>query len=223
MEDFVPQPKQYFVVFSPKDFEPAHDQMLRDAFDTCSSRLIHAVIEHGKDGTHPHLNYIVESPRRTDNLRTAIYRALGYDSAQQKDARHLICVKLVKDLPTLVCGYLTKEEEAEILYTTLDIDRMKMDYISASNRFSRSASRKQRLESVTEAEVISMFIEYGLELGGSLTIPDLQAFQCDFVRKRYYCQRISWKRVLEYARLYVELQDPQIEYVEVDQTKIYDV
>lgn len=105
----------WFITISPSNFDLV-DLKVTETLTTCYSEY-HAVLEHGSDGTHPHLHIYVkgDKPERQDNVRNRWKRQLAYPATEK---RFLTVVKC-NDRNQLIGAYLQKEETSEVLWTTI--------------------------------------------------------------------------------------------------------
>lgn len=194
-------PRYLYLVYSPESMSSDDESKITQFLDTKHS-VRHLVLEHGKSGHHPHLNYVLQTNSRPDNVRVSLYRFLGYDKARQRSNRHLIVVKRADDLPQLVCGYLRKEDDAVVICTDLDMAPLEAEYATASRSVStRYLSINPDLHRVNEEQVIIMFMAFIDEHSLDPTKQSLRSFQREYVKRKFYASRISWKKVLNYVTL----------------------
>lgn len=118
----------FFVTISsrPEDYEKVFDIVKSKLIDDDSVKFM--VKEIGKNGTHPHIHYIVESTQRNqDYTRKVInwFKKVGVLGDR------LVRTRTVKDIDGILI-YMNKDEHKEILKNTIQFD---IEKLKAKGRF----------------------------------------------------------------------------------------
>lgn len=95
------------------------------------------VLEHGKLGNNPHFNLIFPTTQTNTNLqklfKNAIYRKHNFELT-----KHSVEIRLVNDLPTLITGYLEKEDEYKVLLNKgFDLEELKKHKVNKPKKIHR--------------------------------------------------------------------------------------
>lgn len=189
-----------FAVYSPPELTEPTTALA--SFQSDKRTLCYCVLEHGSTGDHPHLNLIYNTTSRPCEQREWMYRQLGIPRKEIPQQRYLVHCKNVSDLAMLVCGYLTKEEDAEVIYCHDDFSVASLsDQYKASKKVFRTTSTQKRLLTcVSEVQVFEQALRYFESR--ELSDFEFRRFQKQWVDSLHYCKRMSWTKLHNWLRLY---------------------
>jgi hypothetical protein len=125
---------QYFTIITPPPY--AFDKVLEYTNACLKSKISLMIKEHGKNGTHEHLNIIwTLKIGKTSDVNRMIHNSFAKHDKEQEtenlklpyNMSNLCRTKKITNLSTLVRLYLSKEDNREILIDDKTIDYKKME------------------------------------------------------------------------------------------------
>lgn len=195
-----------YLVYGPKE---GSEESMRAAHNVLVKKfgtdVVYSCIETGISRSHYHLNVILDKDARTDSVRRTFRSIMSFPEELYHTAedRYTFVVKTVTDLPRLVSGYLRKEDSVILLHNALDLALLARELEQREEEFA-SATRTvvSHLNVVSEQEVITMAVSYFSNPRVLFNNPSFRHFQQQFVLNKYYCSRISWRRVFNYCLIH---------------------
>lgn len=122
-----------YVVYSPKEVKEEVVEWIKKKYSVQV-----CVKEYGKDGGHPHYNFIIRSEFKPKVVSWAIKRQWKLSSIE-------IVAKVVKSLPN-ICNYITKEENKEIEINELGDQLMKLAKLGEKAKKHKYMNTKETVE-----------------------------------------------------------------------------